>query len=74
MEIQVSIMSLGSLGVQDLMSQHYLLFMKMYVHRRCLFCHKHPLDLKMENHEDKAMVEKLVYSFSLFLCLIVKKP
>lgn len=68
MEMNASNVSLGSLGIQDLMAWPYFLLIKMYRHRRHLFCHVNPLDSKMENNKGKAMVREIgVVIFSVII-------
>lgn len=51
------------------MAWSYLLLIKMHVHRMHLFCHKHSLDLKMENSKSKVIVagEIGIFIFSVIM-------
>lgn len=43
-----------------------LLLIKIYIHRRHLFCHTYTLDLKMENNKGKAVMGEIsVFIFSV---------
>lgn len=49
------------------MANPYLLLIKMHMHRRHLFYHMHPVDLKSEDSIGKAMVGDGVFIF----CVII---